>query len=366
MKYAHTYALHLFLLLVLFLGSLAAPARAQQTQTVTMTITVRTEAGAPLENVPLEMHSPTQARFGFTGADGVLTTPLEVTEGDDAIDVWLHPGFRYDPTLIDVDLAEQMYMLYREQYYFRSRYHTQILTGQDSYSISITAHPIVHVTGSVIPPGPQEQWFPDSVFFDIRDGLWIGTVDPVNEFSIPVRRSADTELFISMDDSPRQHIATLTAAQTVNDVNLGQITIPPLQTDASTQITMQNAQDQWAPGVIPLWRGVTLISDDGSVFLSYPARPDDGFVVGNPDSAVEPDLPPQLPAGVYYVAPGFTVNVDLSIHMRLLDAIRDGQLAQLDAAGVPKFTAIAGQTTQFTFDAAQARDAILAATGQGP
>jgi hypothetical protein len=357
----------LFFLVLLIPGILATSAHAQQTQVVTVSITVQTEAELPLENVPLEANSPTENRFGFTGIDGVLTTPLEITEGDDFIGVWLHSGFRYESTEIDVALADEMYRLYREQYFFRKWYFIPVVPGQNAYSLTITAHPIIHLTGNVLPPGPQEQWYPNSVFIEIRDGLWFRTVDPVNEFTIPVRQGADTELFISIDDSPRLYSVPLTTAQTINDVNIGQIVIPALQTDATAQIIMQNGKGEWFPGGVgPLWLGITLISDDGSIILSYLARHDDGYVVGNPDSAVDPNMPPDLPAATYYVAPGVVSSSDHNIHMLLLDAIRAGQLAQLDAAGVPKFTAIAGQTTNFTFDAAQARDAILAATGQGP
>lgn len=367
MNHAQIIITRLFLILAFSTVLFAAPACTQQVQFVAVDITVRDEAGQPLENVPLEILSSTKTRFGFTDADGALAMSVEITEGDEFICAWLHDGFRYEYHEIDIVLAGEMYQSYREQYHFRKGYFIPVIPGQKTYSLNITAHDIVHVTGNVLPPGLREQWFPKSVFIDSRDGLWFGVVDPVNEFEIPVRRRADTELFISMDHSPRLHSVPLTAGQTIEDVNIGEFVVPPLRADATAQIIMQNAQGQWLPGGVgPLWLGVTLISEGGSIILGYLARHDDGFVVGNPDSAVDPDMPPELPAATYFVAPGVVSTRDDSIHMLLLDAIRAGQFAQLEAAGVPKLTAIAGQTTEFTFDAAMARDAILTATEEKP
>ena len=102
---------------------------------------------------------------------------------------------------------------------------------------------------------------------------------------------------------------------------------------------------------------VVNINADGSIILAYPVT-STGTAVKDHTTAGTLELP-RIPAGTYYISPG---NFGHPIQLKLLDKIRAGELADLDAHNVPKVTA----PGTVAFDVAQARDAILAAAGGSP
>ena len=226
--------------------------------------------------------------------------------------------------------------------------------GTTTYSIDVVAYDSIEVTGQV---APLEHWS-GFASADLRDGLWIGDFKPGEQFHIRgVRKDQPAEILFNFEGNSVSSVR-LSAAQTHSNVDLGEITIPNITGDAQANVTMQNALNVWGPGGQLLRNAVTFIKSDGTLIFTYPVRRSDGKVAATLNTAFD-ITSPTLPPGTYYVAPGAYGG---PIALMVLDAVRAGHQAALDSHNVPKFDA----PGTMTFDAATARDAIIAATQSTP
>ena len=103
-----------------------------------------------------------------------------------------------------------------------------------------------------------------------------------------------------------------------------------------------------------LGAGVSLINSDGGIVYCFPLNRLGRAATFSRSTPLGGET--RVPAGAYYIAPGI---VGQGLAVALLDAIRDGRQAALDAAGVPQIQAMPGQTASISFDGRAARDAIV-------
>jgi len=112
------------------------------------------------------------------------------------------------------------------------------------------------------------------------------------------------------------------------------------------------------PNKTRLDRGLGLIAVDDAESHIFEVK-SDGRAYWTDDNS-NPVYTLQLPAGTYYVTPGSYGDRPF---FALYESVKAGRQAQLDAAGVPKITIVAGQTADLTFDAQAAHDAIIEVGG---
>jgi len=322
---------------------------------VTVNVSVTTDAGVPLANAPVAVRSPSDAQFAFTDGAGKAAVTLNILPTDDQINAYLYKGTRFDMTPEQRILAAEKYADYTRTFSFQTEYAVDIVPGRAQYDIAMIGHDAIAVTCRVT----NQPQFPTQVTAEVRGVASVGMFPPGEPFTLHgVRKGAAAELFFGMEGAVI-HSVRLSAQQTLADIDLGDVAIPSPAGTAVVDLTAENFLNQWTRGGMePLGRYVTLIRADGGLILAYPINRSNGKVVADVDT-VQPMVPPSLPPGTYYISPGIFGG---RLQLRLLDALRAGQQAALDAHNVPKVTAVADQTVTLTFDAAQARDNIMAAT----
>ena len=175
-----------------------------------------------------------------------------------------------------------------------------------------------------------------------------------------IRKGGSADMLIMGPTSPKWKIIHLEPHQTLENVDLGPIHIPiyhpgsiPLNLTVTGNNQLTTRAVEWVQG------GVTIFSVDGESAIIFTNNPvTGGMVFDSPPNNEEPRTP-MLNPGVYYIAPGSlgTTRADL-LRRLLLDGV------DVDAAGVPKITAVEGQPVTMTVDMAAAEQAILAAAGR--
>lgn len=329
---------------------------------VTVTVNVATSAGIPIVNAPIQVYSDAAVVFGFTDVAGIVMFTIELDPSDPDIVARLWNGaFHLNLSPEERELAYEQFEQLPELYHFLPYYFAQAVPDQTQYQINMIAQPAVQVTGRLV----DNQGLPLAGNFfaiGVRDSAWFGEFFDANGVFTArgISQGAGAEIALVLK-GPETQLIQLSAVQTMQDIALGDIVVQLHERPIPLNMSITNFEDLYDPGDIALWTMISLIRDDAQVLLTFPVKPPDGQVVAEV-VAIQTDVP-RTTEGVYYIVPG---PIAAPTALALLDAIRAGQLAALDAAGVPKFTAVAGQTTQFTFDATLARNAILAATGQAP
>lgn len=336
-------------------AALAAP--------VTVTVTVTTAGGAPIADAPIEVGSDTEADFGFTDESGIVTFTIELSPDDPDIIARLWSGaYHSDLTAKERILAQQRYTEIPKDHHFEPRYFAQTTPGQTEYQIDIVAQPSIEITGRLI--NTQGVSLPDDYFaIAVRDSAWFGEfLNTEGIFTVHgVRRGATAELLTATGEGIETHSIVISEENTQQNIDIGNITIEYHDLQVPMDMNIMNYDSLYDAAGVALWDHVSLIRSDSQALLTFPVKPPEGEVVAKV-AEIQTDVP-RTTSGTYYIAPG---PIAAPTALALLDAIRAGDHAALDAAGVPKFTAVQGQTTHFTLDAAQARDAILAATRQAP
>lgn len=329
---------------------------------VSVTVRVTTAAGDPIPDAPIEVYSDIDVGFGFTDASGTCEFALGLDSTETELVARLWNGYRHlTLTPEERDLADLRYEELLAAYYISPFYLFEANEGQSDYQVEIVAKPAVKATGRLV----DEEGAPiadDVLVMAVRGGAWFGIfTDSNGEFEVHgIERGVTGEIQIGIE-GPEMKFIALSAAQAARDFGLGDVIIKRHERPVPLEMPVINAADLVEPSGVTLEYQVTLIRNDGLVVLTFPVDPSVAMAVAE-EVAVQTDVP-RTTNGTYYVTPG---PVNSATGQALLDAVRAGQLAQLDAAGVPKLTAVVGETTQFTLDARQARDAIRTATSQTP
>jgi hypothetical protein len=327
-----------------------------QFETVQLTITVKTSAGVGIPDAPMEAMSDVQSRFQMTDATGQATFTIVKVTDENTITVRLtHGGFT---PLVPPELratATQQYYAVRNAHAFKPCY-LVTLKGTSPFAADIVTKPAVTVSGRILDGGGQPRSSAlaprsSNTFYSIADS-------ELGVFSLGgVTRGEPGELWIS-GDLTQAHVVPLTAEQLQTDLNIGDLIIADTIRDATLELQMSNTSAIVVPSKIDIQRELCLVATDDAELHTLGAR-DDGEVFIT-DLANQPLTAIPIPAGTYYIVPGSFGRVSC---FALLESIRAGRQALLDAAGVPKVTVTAGQTVSFEFDAQAALDAVMAVGG---
>jgi len=329
-------------------------ALAQSMRSITVTVSVQTEDGTPIARAPVKSVTRSDAAFAWTDASGNATMVLNVPPSDTLIGASLSGGYYFDMPRQEwfeaVAREDQLTALH----YFQPDVFQSIAQGVDTYSVTVVGRPAVTVTG-IVRDDTEEAKDRDVLVRNSRWGKPIPAGDPF--VAKGVRRGAPAEIFVHMGYSPQVHSIFLTPAQTTTDFNLGEVFLINAPRTVPIDVTLTNRQGLFGPDLVTLQDAVALVRSDAAVVLSFQVHSATGKIADRIDPAPAPPVLPNVPPGVYYIAPG---HLGAAVSLGLLDAVRAGRQADLDAAGVPKFTAAEGQPVTLQVDARAARDAIMA------
>jgi hypothetical protein len=322
---------------------------------ITVTITASDPDGNPIPDMPLQCLTNAGAAFGITDVNGQLVLVLNAQQDEQQLITQLWDGAMYNNlTISERLLAERRDDELRNMYSFKPVYLTTLNMENDQYSVTIHAGPTVRIRGRLVSStrAPQAGGI-GSVHYIAYDDV---SEDDGGVFDFGgILKGVGTLLLAQY--STQVHIIEIAGTQVLDDLDLGDVMLVDSPADAPIRITMQNRADLFDSTGGALALSTTFISSNGTLVLGFPAD-----LQGNVLRElfyVPPPLP-LLPPGEYYAVPGLISDQS---GMALYLSIRAGRQAMLDAAGVPKFTAISGQEVSLTFDARAAYEAVVQVGG---
>jgi hypothetical protein len=326
---------------VLLLG-LATTSCAQSTRTLSVNITVLGVDGSALQDVPLVMEtSVAQAAVGVTGADGHVVLTGEVPLADRIVGVRLSAGGEDGIVPSEQErLLSRMRTLLMEMC-FLCDYTVELVPGQSSYSISIAGKACVELSGTVS-----------------GDEILEHDIGAISRVFVPRPLDAEKSRFLmraqrdSMDTAfviGGNNVLTLSLlpADTAASGELPEITVASVPRNATVSLVLTGGQSLRRAATFHHPPGVTLVSEGGDRIWTFDCRVE-GDVRTEPQWILSE--PVTVPAGTYYIASGLAVG--LPGQRALIDAVRRGD--DLTNSGVPKVTAVAGQTVSIEVDLAAA------------
>jgi hypothetical protein len=346
----------------ILLLSLTALATAQPEPSVsfTLNVTVLDPAGQPIVNCPVAATSSPGSAFNLTGADGIASFSLERNANEQYATFSLHSGARVWVDEQQRDLSIARFHELRGSYAFRDTHVVNVAQQGDPATATMQALPAVKVEGHITRP--------DGSHFDslvsirgYRDYARVRASDGL--FSLEgVPRSHAVELWIP-GEGTETHSVFLDPGQTANDLDIGDIIVEDEPRVSAIQGTIQGLPDDY---VFPadaqdvydqrrLERGITLVRADGQSVHSLSLDDFGKILIVVQMVADNTDIP--MAEGEFYIVPG--PYPGSTTGLALLDSVRAGRQAQLDAAGVPKFTFVAGETTEVEFDAQAVVEAVM-------
>lgn len=320
---------------------------------VSINVTVRTESGDAIPEVPLTVTTGINNGYGLTDANGNLALTLQADDQSfHAVTARLWGVFRRPEVAHLRGLALIRYQELGEQYFFKTVYVEPVNASATQVNIQVTAYPAVTVTATLsVQPAESVR-----VIAVVEDGMFFDIVPTGTEAVFKgVRRGTAARLRFGLPGGETIW-KDLTATQTQSDVALGAIVLQRHVADASLQLTVTNRANLSDETLIPIDDAVFLVRSDGQVVYDAMVHSNDQVIGGR--YAGEPTHVLSIPAGSYYVVPGGPGG---SQQKKLLAMISAGNLAALDAAGVPKIVIGVGPTVEASIDARQAYAAINAA-----
>jgi len=332
-----------------------AAAVSAQNADVELFLTVETESGQPIVNAPFEAATLVQSAFAMTDSSGQATFDLTLGEGETSVIVRMtHGGFAplVPPELKDEAISR--FHTLRTAHSFKPYY----IIGVDGETVNATVNiqDAVTVSGRLV----NEDETPRIGLLAVRDRVSFDQVFSHEEgrFSIGgVPRGRAVEVWIGGNTNQMHRIA-LTAAQTAQNVDIGDVPIADRAANGAATIRMENSDGLTQPSKLLVQDSMGLVKVDDAEPHMFHVDKSGRATWTNAASKQVPLLP--VPEGTYYVTPGAYGD---RAFFALYEAVKAGRQAQLDAAGVPKITIVAGQTAELTFDAQAAHDAIIEVGG---
>lgn len=338
-------------------AAISACAYAEQVQ---VTVEVVTSDGTPITDAPVLVHTLADMDFGFTSAQGQLQVTTTLAKDNRTVVARIWDGSRINlPTWEEQDFASQREKALKQQYFLPLTVEASVPENQSACTVQILAWPAVTIHGRFVDAAgvPLTEWFVSARGGASGAGSWPNEVE--GPFALGgVRRNAETELWANTDSS-QVHIYPLSLEQTQADSNLGDLVLSDVDAPIQTNILLVNYAELLGPGELPWYRTVTAIRSDGQVIYCFSIG-FDGRAVETRTAEPEDGVGGRLAPGVYYLAPGL---FGAEMHWLLLDAIREDRLDELNAAGVPRITAVEGEVAAATVDMRAARDAIMTVIG---
>lgn len=353
-----TYSLlHRTLLVIGAFLSITAPCvKAAEVRPITVETLVRTADGDPLPDVPVQHVTMNGVAFGLTDANGRLMVTLDADRAETKLFSRIWDGTWHDAPADQLALAERRYEELRTGFSFEVKYLRALDANADNYAVEIIAYPTITVSGRLVDAAGATL---AGTLGSIRCVAY-DNVEPEEQgvFSIRgVRRGESERLVAQRIGSGQVHMIDLNPVQTSTDVALGDVVIEDTPADCSVAVSMSSHADLFDSSLMSLGGAATFISADAGYVGNFPASPDGGVLR---ETFYVPARRPLLPPGAYYVAPGgFGTRASMAVYLSILN----GRQAALDAAGVPRITAVSGQEASLEFDARAAYDAIIQVGG---
>jgi hypothetical protein len=334
---------------------LTATAACADPRPITVTITASDPDGTPIPNMPLQCLTLVGAAFGITGLDGQVVLTLDANENETYLAIRLWDGrWHADLTIDQRILAEQRCEELRHMFSFKPMYTMRIESESDIYSFTLQPSSAVRVRGRLVnaqgEPVVGAIGAAHAIAFDDVE------VDDNGEFDFGGVRKGAKSLILAQS-STQVHFIEITAVQTSQNLDLGDVVVMDTPADAPVRVSLQNKADLFDSTGAAIDLSVTFISTNGTFVLGFPADLE-GNVLR--ELFYVPPRLPLLPPGEYYAIPGL---ISSQSGMALYLSIREGRQVLLDAAGVPKFTAISGQEVSLIIDARAAYEAVVQVGG---
>jgi hypothetical protein len=344
-----------FLISAVCVSMLIATAACADPRPITVTITASDPDGNPIQDMPLQCLTNVGAAFGITDVNGQLVLVLSAQQDEQQLITQLWDGAMYNNlTISERLLAERRDNELRNMYSFKPVYLTSLNIGNDQYSVAIQTGPTVRISGRLVSStGAPQVGGIGSVHYIAYDDVGEDD-DGVFDFG-GILKGVGTLLLAQY--STQVHIIEIAGTQVLDDLDLGDVMLVDSPADAPIRITMQNRADLFDSTGVGIALGMSFISTDGSLVIGFPADLEGNVL--RELFYVPPPLP-LLPPGEYYAVPGL---ISTQSGMALYLSIREGRQALLDAAGVPKFTAVSGQEVSLTIDARAAYEAVVQVGG---
>jgi len=344
------------------LTCLAAAATAQPEPSIsfTLNVTVLDPAGQPIPNCPVTAVSYHWPEFNLTGPDGIAGFSLQRNPNEHYAAFAVSSGAGIWADEQQRDLAIARFHELRGSYAFPYPSLINVAQQGDPATATIHALPAVtiegHITradGTQFETGVGIRGYRDYARVRANDGL----------FSLEgVPRGHAVELWIA-GEGTQTHVVFLDPGQTANDLDLGDVIVQDAPRVSAIQGTIQGLPDDY---VFPadaqdvydqhrLMTGITLVRSDGQSVYGLNLDDFGKILIVEDMVADNTDIP--MAEGEFYIVPGrFPAS---TTGLALLDSVRAGRQAQLDTAGVPKFTFVAGATTEVEFDAQTVVNAVM-------
>lgn len=308
-------------------GAPASDAAPEPTRRVEVHVTVRTNgAPFPAGTRVVMMNMPDVEMFTDRNGEAVLVA--EVRESTKEVIIGIPARVPQTP---DHQTAERDDVPAARAFSLPPDTFITLVPEQEVYRLELFAPEAVTVTGRVLDPAGE----PLRVHAH-RGGTFNLRSNAKNEFGffemLGVPKAQNSLLFLST----RQMECTvvwMTADQTAADLDLGNIVIPTVTTDAAINIDASGDDavgTDWGPML-------TLIRDDGLSVMTLDVA-----------AMRRSTSPGKIRAGRYYIVPGIYMVSDSSL--KALRLIHSGQRLLLDTGGVPVIEAVSGQTTLGAID----------------
>lgn len=316
---------------------------------VQIQVTVLDPSGEPIPDLAVSALSRMSAVSAVTDASGDVTLTIQTPDIVTSVYVGPTSESTASTTLSDDELL-QNYDQATTDFSLPRDTAIAIAPGTDIYSVVINAKPAVSISGSVVRP--------DGSPISAAACNYIGSprfevMDPdTGSFSLGgVPRGEDGVLVFNVYRDPRQYVIPMTAVDTAADRDIGAITIPDPVADAPIEVTIQERTAAFTT-IDPTVRYiVSLISEDGLTIYKFKIAEDLKLHNRNPHDEIS------VMGGSYFVVPGSISNQHLGAVV--LQALLAGDIASVQAAGVPSILAVAGQSQAFNVDLLAAEAAVL-------
>ncbi len=315
---------------------------------VVIRIHCRTTSNDPIEGLVIAVRGGTSAeniRFARTDESGDASITLSLIESDDVFAVMhgvetagLMPGVTDRASVVNRN--KQVLA----SYWFERSFEGAVVAGQSEYVVNLVGYPVIRMLGRLIDRAGEgiegTVWLKDngSRVESTRNGLF--------QVAAP-RAKQPVELFARIG---KRVIAKL-VPELPGDADIGEIREPDDVCDMKLRI-VPTATEKWSKRPEPHVSGVTLVSSDGERIFSF-------VRLGTTEEVLDrssADQVPRVPAGTYFVAPGWFMAT--KAQLRLIDAVR----ARVDVAalGIPQVVAGPGEPDVVKVDAEKTEAAILA------
>jgi len=324
---------------------------------ISVTVLVHDDAGTPLADIPIEAYSMLGSAFGFSDEQGLVT--LQIRYPDDVLGhIWVTLSNGKDNVVVEPDIREAAELKFNELigvYSFDNEVGVPIDPAIPTAFVEYVAKAPITLSGRLQNMDGTPYSGGIGSLRDRASSVVVGEAGQDGSFSL-LGIEKDSDVFLLVHGlGVEAHLLEIPASSTAADYDMGVVVLDESERDAELVLSLTNnfgLMDFPEPAMIGT--DVTLVSITGEIYLGL--QIDDILKTANIVSEYLDDEPGiMIPAGEYYVSPG-TIGYPTSLN--LIDCVKQGLQAELDAAGVPKITVVAGETTEVTIDALAAYNAV--------